>query len=233
MWLGTSDGLNRWNKGQITIYRKRSRRGGRGGSLLTGLTAGRGEDSRATVREITDRGLPENTIVALFEDARGQIWVGTLNGVAIYRSDRFFPVGSVPYGIVSSITGDHAGNIWISHQEGLFQLLQGRVVERIPWAKLGRREPASVLLPDAMQGGLWLGFRDGGVAYFTNGRVRASYADSEGLTPGMVRGFYLDRKRYSLGRNCGRAEPDPGWSHSHPHQPERAAVRHGSLDDGG
>ena len=195
MWLGTSDGLNRWNKGDITIYRNRSLGGGRGGSLLTGLPAGRGEDSRATVREITDSGLPENRVVALFEDARGQIWVGTLSGVAVYRSDRFFPVGSIPHGIVSSITGDRAGNIWISHQEGLFQLLHGRVVERIPWTRLGRNGLASVLLHDVMQGGLWLGFRDGGVAYFTNGRIRASYADSEGLAPGMVRGFYIDRKR--------------------------------------
>ena len=118
-----------------------------------------------------------------------------MSGVAIYRSDRFFPVGSVPSGIVFSITGDRAGNIWISHQKGLFQLFQARVVERIPWAKLGRREPASALLHDAMQGGLWLGFRDGGVAYFRNGRIRASYAGSEGLTSGTVDGFYIDRKR--------------------------------------
>ena len=95
MWLGTSDGLNRWNKGQITIYRKRSLRGGRGGSRSPDSPR-EGRGSRATVREITDSGLPENTVVSLFEDARGQIWVGTLNGVAIYRSDRFFPVASVP-----------------------------------------------------------------------------------------------------------------------------------------
>jgi PAS domain S-box-containing protein len=157
----------------------------------TRLTAGRGEN----VREITDSGLPDDPVVALFEDARGEIWVGTLSGVAIYRSGRFFPVGSVPYGIVSSITGDRAGNVWISHQEGLIHLLEGRVVERLPWATLGRREPASVLLHEATQGGLWLGFRDGGAAWFAKGRIRASYADVEGLTPGMVRGLYLDRKR--------------------------------------
>ena len=196
MWLGTSDGLNRWNKGQITIYRKRSPRGRRGDSLFGGLTAGRDAESRATVREIIENGLPERPVDCLFEDDRGQIWVGTLNGVAVYRSDRFFPVGSVPSGIVFSITGDSAGNIWISHQEGLFHLFQERVVERIPWARLGRREPASALLHDARQGGLWLGFRDGGVAYFSDGRIRASYAGSERLTPGMVHGFYIDRKRH-------------------------------------
>ena len=41
LWLGTSDGLNRWNKGQITIYRNRGCGGVRGGSPVSGLTAGR------------------------------------------------------------------------------------------------------------------------------------------------------------------------------------------------
>ena len=71
-------------------------------------------------------------------------------------------------------------------------MFQERVVERIPWARLGRRQPASALLHDAAQGGLWLGFRDGGVAYFKDGQLRTSYSGVEGLGEGMVRGFYID-----------------------------------------
>ena len=67
------------------------------------------------------------------------------------------------------------------------------MVERIPWARLGRRQPASALLHDAVRGGLWLGFRDGGFAYFRDGQLRASYAGAEGLGEGEVRGFYVDR----------------------------------------
>ena len=145
-----------------------------------------------TVREITDSGLPDNVAESLFQDDLGQIWVGTQSGVAVFKSDRFVPVASVPYGIVYSFAEDSAGNVWMSHQEGLFQLFRARVVERIPWAKLGRREPATALLHDAVQGGLWLGFRDGGVAYFKDGQLRASYAGAEGLGEGMVRGFYID-----------------------------------------
>ena len=191
LWLGTSDGLNRWNKGQITIYRNRGLGGVRGGSPVSGLTAGRGPNSRGTVREITDSGLPDKAH-SLFQDDRGQMWVGTQSGVAFLKSDRFVPVASVPYGIVFSFTEDSAGNVWMSHQEGLFHLFRERVVERIPWARLGRRQPASALLHDAVQGGLWLGFRDGGVAYFKDGQLRASYAGVEGLGEGMVRGFYID-----------------------------------------
>ena len=192
VWLGTSNGLNRWNQGEITIYRRRSMRGGRVGAPFGGPGAGRAAQPGATVREITDRGLPEDAVNLLFEDQPGQLWVGTFNGVAIFRSGRFFRVESVPPGFLYSITGDHAGNVWISHQEGLFRLAQSRVVQRVPWARLGRREPATALVHDPVQGGLWLGFRDGGAAYLENDQLRASYSGPEGMGRGMVGSFYMD-----------------------------------------
>src|SRR4029450_4544976 len=192
LWLGTSEGLNRWNQGQITVYRNRRQPGARGASRPTGLTLGRGADWKRTVREITDSGLPEKIAESIFQDKSGQIWVGTQSGVAFLKSGRFAPVSSVPYGVVHSITGDSAGNLWMSHQEALFHLLETRLVERIPWAQLGRREPATALLHDARQGGVWLGFRDGGVAYFDDGQISASYAAAEGLGEGMIRSFYPD-----------------------------------------
>ena len=193
LWLGTSEGLNRWNNGEITAYRNRRQRGGvRGASQPSELTVGRGADWRRTVREITDSGLPEKIAESIFEDHSGQIWVGTQSGVAFLKSGRFVRVASVPYGVVHSITGDSAGNLWMSHQEGLFHLFEAGLVERIPWARLGRREPATAVLHDPRQGGLWLGFRDGGVAHFNDGQIRASYAAAEGLAEGMVHSFYPD-----------------------------------------
>ena len=67
------------------------------------------------------------------------------------------------------------------------------MVEQIPWAKLGRKDLASALLPDPVRGGLWLGFLQGGVAYFKDGQVRASYAGADGLGEGRVSGLQLDR----------------------------------------
>ena len=46
-----------------------------------------------------------------------------------------------------------------------------------------------------------LDFVDGGVAYFKDGQLRASYAGAEGLGQGMVREFLHRWERDALGRN--------------------------------
>jgi len=186
LWLGTSDGLDRWDKGQITVYRKERAITG-AGAPIDGPTL-----KTTPVREISDGGLPNNQAQVLFQDERGQVWVGTQSGVAVLKADRFVSVPSIPFGLVYSFAEGSGRNIWMSHQQGLFHLFGERVVEQIPWAKLGRNEPATLLLHDAVEGGFWLGFRDGGVAYFKEGRLSASYAISEGLGQGMIRDLYVD-----------------------------------------
>jgi len=137
VWLGTIDGLNRWNNGQITIYRKRS------------------------------SGLPGDKVESMYQDDRGRIWVSSDGGMAYFENGRFNPVRGVPGRYVQSIEGDSAGNLWISHMvDGLLLLTGGSLVERIPWARLGHKDFAYSLFSDPVQGGLWLGFFQGGVAYF-------------------------------------------------------------------
>lgn len=163
LWLGTIDGLNRWNEGQITTYHKQS-------------------------------GLPGDGVESLFQDDEGRIWVSTHGGIAYFEKGRFVPVNGVPAGVVHSIAGDSAGNLWIGDQnQGLFHLLQGRVVERIPWVMLGHGDYAQDMLFDRARGGLWLGFYQGGLAYFKDGELRASYAAADGLGEGRVNDLQLDR----------------------------------------
>jgi signal transduction histidine kinase/ligand-binding sensor domain-containing protein len=181
VWLGTLDGLDRRNDGQITVYRKQSE-----------FSPKREAQPLLPSHEITDSGLPDNKIGSLFSDDRGRIWVSTPHGVAYSNNGRFISVGGVPDGsFVTSIAGDDAGDTWITHPaDGLIHLRQESVVDRTPWARLGGA--ASTIFPDARRGGLWLGFVQGGVAYFKDGQIRASYRAADGLGAGLVTGFQSD-----------------------------------------
>src|SRR5258705_6645612 len=166
VWLGTGGGgLNRWNNGQITTYDKRD------GKL---------------------NGLAPNS---LFQDIRGRIWVSTTSGFGYVENNRFVPVSGVPGGsVVHSIAEDNAGNLWIANQDsGLFHLLPGNVVRQIPWGGLGRKDHATALAGDPFRGGLWLGFFNGGVAYFADGGGHASYSTAEGLGEGRVKDLRFDQ----------------------------------------
>ena len=183
VWLGTADGLNRWNDGRITVYRK-------GNKNAVAHLAESGPAGPGGGREITGSGLPDDAIESLFQDFANRIWVSTRRGIAFFENGHFTPVDSVP-GDVHSITGDQAGNIWVSQAESLFHLRGARVIERIPWAELRHPDGARSLVSDPLRGGLWLGFRDGGVAYFKDGQIRASYTVAEGLGDGHVRDLQL------------------------------------------
>jgi len=180
VWLGTLDGLNRWNNGQITVYRRSKARTG-------GAKAG-----AFGAREVTDSGLPDDTLESLFQDFRDRIWVSTRRGVAFLENGRFTPVGSVPGG-VEAIAGDREGNLWFSQRGSLFHLRGGRMVEQIPWARLGQKEQARSLVADPSGGGLWLAF-PGAVVYFKDGQIRASYIVANGLGAGHIRDLQLDRE---------------------------------------
>jgi signal transduction histidine kinase len=72
-------------------------------------------------------------------------------------------------------------------------LFNGREVQQIPWAKLGHRDHVSTLAADPTHGGLWLGFQLGGIAYFADGQVRATYTTADGLGQGRVNHLRVDR----------------------------------------
>jgi signal transduction histidine kinase/ligand-binding sensor domain-containing protein len=202
IWVATLDGLDRFRDFAVPTTSAsqglsnavvNSVLAARDGSVWLGTANGldRWKNGQITIYR-KPSGLPDDDVESLFQDDRGRIWVSTLQGVAYLENGRFNAISGVPGGYLSSIAGDSAGNLWISHDQGLFHLLGGTVVERISWATLERKDSASAVLHDSLQGGLWLGFYQGGVAYFKDGRVRASYAIADGLGKGHVSGLQLD-----------------------------------------
>ena len=103
-------------------------------------------------------------------------------------------VAGVPSEEVYSMPGMTSRQPLAFREKGLLHLLEGHLVENFPWSAWGDHQQAKVLLSGHDQGGVWLAFwPDGGVLYFKDGQVRASYTAANGLGKGAVAGLRLDR----------------------------------------
>ena len=202
IWVATVGGLDRFRELPVTTVSKKQGLSSDAALSVIAATDGsvwvatrdglnRWKDGQFTVFRKAS-GLPDDETQSLYQDDRGRIWVSTKRGLAYFEGGRFVAVSGVPSEEVISITGDKAGNLWLSGNKGLSRLLEGRLVEHFPWSAQGRQEEAKVILSD--QDGIWLSFwRDGGVSYFKDGQVRASYSAADGLGEGRVPGLELDR----------------------------------------
>jgi ligand-binding sensor domain-containing protein/serine phosphatase RsbU (regulator of sigma subunit) len=73
--------------------------------------------------------ISSNFILSIFEDSRGNLWIGTDNGLSLYdrTNDQFYnykaDIKNRLYdNFIIQITEDNAGNIWIATPEGLNRL---------------------------------------------------------------------------------------------------------------
>jgi PAS domain S-box-containing protein len=165
VWIATYNGVNRWKDGGISVF-GRSAGVPKAEGTLTGLTH------------------------SLFQASSGRIWVSTLRQTGYLEGNRFVPVLNVRGGWVFSTAEVPSGHLWLAvEQMGLVHLFKEKVVETIPWAAAGHKDHARVLLADRSRHGLWLGFAQGGVVYFADGRIQKSYSAAEGLGHGRVNGL--------------------------------------------
>src|ERR1700761_6060239 len=184
IWIDTADGLNRWQNGHVTAYGKRSAPGQSKPTDERELTLS------ANVTKILNSGL-QGILQSLGQDDRGRLWAGSSEGVFYFGRGRFVKVPGVPGGNILSVAGDEHGKVWISNlDQGLVYAAPEGAVQHIPWARFGHKY-AAALLPDRLQGGLWLGFFDGGISYLRNGQVRASHSAADGLGNGSVNDLQL------------------------------------------
>jgi ligand-binding sensor domain-containing protein len=163
VWIGTSSALNRWKNGQISLL------GTRGGT------------------QKSDGKLNGQAPGALFEDSSGRIWVAAFNELGYLQDEGYIPVDGIRDPFPRAIAEAPIGRLWLASQTGgLLHLFQGRVLQRIPWVTLGRKDFAKVLAVDPSQRGLWLGFNQSGVAYLADGAIRDSYSAENGLGAGHI-----------------------------------------------
>jgi len=163
VWVATSEGLARWQDGAPIVYRKRD-------------------------------GLPDSDVQSQYEDADGRHWVSTAKGgLAYFAGRRFVAVDGGPNTEIYAITGDAAGDLWLSGDKGLARMHQGRFVDSVPWAALGhpqRRAQVAVADPG---GGVWLGFWHRSLLlYVKDGQVQATYGTDQGLGRSHIANLRID-----------------------------------------
>jgi ligand-binding sensor domain-containing protein/signal transduction histidine kinase len=177
VWLATPRGLNRWHDGQLTTY---------GNGLHAAQPIGGANES--------DRKVDGLGAHSLFQDHQARLWVSTFSGLGHLENDRVVFLSGVPGGTVLSMAEDKPNSLWIVNENiGLIHLLHDTEAGQISWATLGRKDHASTLISDPSRGGLWLGFFLGGIAYFSDGQVRASYTVTDGLGEGHVNYLRVDQ----------------------------------------
>ena len=199
IWVATTDGLDRFRDfaiATLSVNQGLSSAGvgsvlaAQDGSVWLGTREGLNRWSNGEIITPTP-GLKPNS---LFQDDRGRIWVSTQSAFGYLENERFVPLSAVPGGTVNSIAQDRFRNLWVANEQlGLFQLRDGNVVQQIPLSKLGRQGYASTLVADPSQDGLWVGFDLGGVTFFTDGQVRASFATADGLGEGRINHLQFDQ----------------------------------------
>src|SRR4029078_12184945 len=106
----------------------------------------------------------------------GHIWCSTNGGFGYIAGNRCVPIRGVPAGFVFSIVEDVAGDLWImNYHRGVVRLRDESVAE-FAWVVLGRSDYGRHAASEP-QHGIWLGFEQGGVAHFSDGRIDAVYSE--------------------------------------------------------
>ena len=133
LWIGTRRGLARLRNGTFTVF---DRRNGLRSDLVGAMLQPAETDDlwiatldglslmhSGSIKTFTTAdGLSGNVITALFEDASGNLWIGTRgNGLSLHTRDgRFiaFNRRDLPQ-TVDSILGDNTGSIWLGSSRGI------------------------------------------------------------------------------------------------------------------
>jgi signal transduction histidine kinase/ligand-binding sensor domain-containing protein len=155
IWIGTNDGVNRFDGANIKVYK--------------------------TYNGRMDTGLPSGIITTIFVDSKNRLWVGTPLGVSVYdrEYDRFHIFASttnrnglVDNANVIQILEDKQGNVILVVGNGFYRFNEARNSFELLFSG-GQRTISQVYFDN--KGGFWVGYKNGfGIEY---------YDDFDSLTP--------------------------------------------------
>lgn len=179
LWLGTEEGLVRFDGKKFRVFGK------------------------------TDiEQLPGNKITALYTDRRGDLWIGTYNGGIFHLEEGIFRKypdkndNGLSQSRVRCINEDSEGNLWIGTDTGgLYRLKDDKVTSFTVKDGLSDNRIRSIY--EDRDRNLWIGTDSGGLNRLKNGKIKA-FTTREGLSNNCVWSLYEDRSgNLWIGTNGG------------------------------
>ena len=153
--------------------------------------------ARLTTKQLftisASEGLPNESTRSVFEDSRGTLWIGTVNGFVGYKNGNkstYLNLNGSSIGAVRSMAEDVEGNIWIGADQDLLILKHGGLRKLPGWNSASE---IRVIYRDP-KGHMWVGTNGAGVFEFVNANSKARhYGTRDGLAGDQVRAILCDR----------------------------------------
>ncbi len=207
LWLGTQEGLVRFDGVKFTVFDKSNTDALKSNqiwsiqedvdrNLWIGTNGGGLSRYRFGVFETRTKkeGLSNDFVRCILADNKKNLWIGTDDGLNLWRNGRF-DIMTTSNGLSSntirSLLEDSAGNLWIGTSAGLNVYRNGKIQQYLKIHGLSN-EFIRCIFEDS-SGNLWVG-TDGGLNRFRNGTFE-SFGIADGLPNEIVWTVYEDRNR--------------------------------------